>query len=49
MENRKKLNPDPVTFSIFGEKLRIFFDEDCMVCCALLHAKRQMTLLSGGW
>ena len=20
-----------------------------MVCCALLHAKRQMTLLSGGW
>lgn len=30
MENRKKLNPDPVTFSIFGEKLRIFFDEDCI-------------------
>ena len=20
-----------------------------MVCCTLLHAKRQMTLLSGGW
>ena len=20
-----------------------------LICCALLHAKRQMTLLSGGW
>lgn len=28
MENRKKLNPNPVPFNIFGERLRVFFDED---------------------
>ena len=29
MENNKNLNPNAVTFMVFGEKLRIFFDEDC--------------------
>lgn len=30
MENNKNLNPNAVTFMVFGEKLRVFFDEDCV-------------------
>ena len=30
MENNKNLNPNAVTFDVLGDKLRVFYDDDCI-------------------